>query len=118
MWWLLILAFPIVEIWLLIQIGGRIGFWPTVAFVVGVGIVGGMLARAEGARVVRAMQTALREGRAPEEGLIGGFLVLVGGVLLVLPGVLSDVAGLLLLFPPTRKLAGVFVARWVSSRIA
>src|SRR5690606_3117938 len=58
----------------------------------------------EGRRVLGGWRDALAAGRIPDEGVLGGVLVLVGGVLLVTPGFLTDVAGLALLFPPTRRL--------------
>ncbi len=115
---LLFVVVPIAEIWLLITIGERIGFWPTIAFVLGVGLVGSLLARAEGMRVVRGIQQAMREGRVPEEGMLSGLLVLAGGILLVLPGLLTDAAGVLLLFPPTRRLVGRWLYRWMERKIA
>ncbi|MFY0580094.1 FxsA family protein [Cystobacter fuscus] len=54
----------------------------------------------------------------PEEGLLGGVLVLAGGLLLVIPGVVSDVLGLLLLLPPTRRIVARWVRRGVERRMA
>lgn len=117
----LFLAFtvvPFVELYLLLFIGREIGFWPTMASVLVTGLVGAMLARKEGLRVLRRWQESLAQGRMPEEGLLGGVLVLVGGVLLVAPGVLTDVTGLLLLFPPTRKVVAALVRRRLERRMA
>lgn len=110
----LFLAFtvvPLIELYLLLFIGREIGFWPTVAIVLATGLVGALLARKEGLRVLRRWQQSLAQGRMPEEGILGGVLVLVGGVLLVTPGVLTDATGLLLLFPPTRKVVAGLVRR-------
>ncbi len=113
MWVLLFLVLPIVEIWLLVEIGHQIGVWPTLALLLGTAILGAQLARAEGLRVLRQLQLALAERRAPEGALISTFLVFAGGVLLVVPGVLTDAAGVLLLFPPTRALvARLLRRRW------
>ena len=101
---LLFTIVPLVELYLLLLIGDLLGFWPTVAIVLVTGMLGAWLAKQEGLRVLRKWQASLAEGRMPEEGVLGGVLVLVGGVLLVTPGVLTDVTGLLLLLPPTRKL--------------
>jgi UPF0716 protein FxsA len=105
---LLFLAFvliPFVELYVLIQIGHVIGAWPTLLMVLVVGFVGAALAKREGVRVLRAWQDAMRQGRVPEEGVLGGVLVFVGGLLLITPGVLTDVFGLFLLLPFTRRLA-------------
>ncbi len=110
---LLFTLLPLAELYLLIGIGERVGFLPTLLGVIVVGALGAALARREGFRVLREWQDALAQGRMPSEGVLGGMLVLVGGVLLVTPGVLSDVIGLVLLFPPTRRL----VARAVHDRL-
>ncbi len=93
---------PLIELAILIWIGTRIGFWPTIAIVVATGTLGALLARTLGARVLRQMQADLAAGRMPASHLLDGFLILVGGILLLTPGVLSDVAGIALLLPATR----------------
>ncbi|MDC0709551.1 FxsA family protein [Stigmatella sp. ncwal1] len=102
----LFLAFvvvPFLDLYLLVGIGRHLGLLPTLALVVGMGLVGASLARREGLRVVRRWQEAMAQGRPPEEGILSGALVLLGGLLLVLPGVISDVAGLILLIPAVRR---------------
>jgi UPF0716 protein FxsA len=110
----LFLAFvvvPLLDLYLLLALGREVGFWPTVGLVLVAGLVGSLLARREGVRVLRRWQESLARGQMPEEGLLGGVLVLLGGVLLVWPGVLTDVAGLVLLLPPTRRLVAALVRR-------
>ncbi len=117
----LFLAFtvvPFIELYLLLALGREVGFWPTVGMVLVTGLVGALLARKEGVRVFRRWQESLAQGRMPEEGLLGGLLVLVGGVLLVAPGVLTDLVGLMLLFPPTRKVVAALVRRRLERRMA
>jgi UPF0716 protein FxsA len=108
----LFLAFtvvPLLELYLLLSIGRQVGALPTIALVLGTGLLGAWLARREGVRVMRSWQAAVAQGRLPEDGILNGALVLVGGVLLVTPGILTDAVGLLLLVPPTR--------RWVAARL-
>ncbi|MDB4987389.1 MAG: FxsA protein [Myxococcaceae bacterium] len=103
---LLFLAFtllPFLELFLLIRMGRVIGPGNTIAFVIAMGVLGAMLAKAQGRKVVLEWQEALAAGRVPAEGVLGGVLVLVGGLLLIVPGVISDVAGLFCLLPPTRR---------------
>ncbi|MBX3249576.1 MAG: FxsA family protein [Myxococcales bacterium] len=110
---LLFTVVPLVELWLLLFVGRHVGLWPTIGLVLATGLLGATLARREGARVMRDWQRATSEGRLPEDGVLGGALVLVGGVLLVTPGVLTDVVGLALLLPWTRRL----VARRLRARL-
>ena len=75
------------------------------------------IARTEGLRVWRAWRSSLMHGRVPEEGIVSALLVLVGSVLLIAPGVLSDIAGILLLFPPTRRPIAAMVRRRIERKL-
>lgn len=109
---------PAVELYLLTWLARVTSFWVAVALALGTGILGGILAKREGLRVWRRWQQALQQGRVPDEGVIGGVLVLVGGVLLISPGVLTDVVGLLLLIPVTRRFVGERIRRRVDAKLA
>ena len=114
---LLFTVVPLVEIYLLVGIGSRVGVWPTLAGVFLTGAVGAALAKREGLRVLVETQRALAEGRVPAEGVLGAVLVLAGGLLLIAPGVLTDVVGLLLLVPPTRRLIARGLGRWLERKV-
>ncbi|MEO3868172.1 FxsA family protein [Nonomuraea sp. B12E4] len=104
---LLFLAFlvvPVLEIWLLIQIGSVIGGPLTVALLIADSVLGAWLVRREGRRAWRALQEALQSGRMPDRELADGGLVLVGGALLLTPGFFTDVFGFLCVLPFTRPL--------------
>ncbi|MFI6316142.1 FxsA family protein [Nonomuraea sp. NPDC050556] len=122
---LLFLAFlvvPVLEIWLLIQVGSVIGGWPTVALLLADSLLGAWIVRREGRRAWRNLQTALQDGRMPDRELADGGLILVGGALLLTPGFLTDVLGFLCVLPFTRpmmrKLASWFFARKVRTLTA
>lgn len=105
--WLLVIAFvaiPIIEIWLLIRVGGWIGIWPTIALLVVSGLVGAWLTRREGTRAWQALVDAFGGGRLPTGRLADAALVLIGGLMLMLPGFFSDIIGLIMLLPVTRPL--------------
>jgi UPF0716 protein FxsA len=109
---------PLVELYLLVLLGRHMGPWTSVGLVLVTAVLGAALAKREGWRVLRRWQESLARGEMPEEGLLGGVLVLVGGVLLVTPGVLTDLAGVVLLLPPTRRLVAARVRRWLERRMA
>ena len=122
---LLFLAFlivPVLEIWLLIQVGSVIGGWTTVALLIADSLLGAWLVRREGRRAWRALQDALQSGRMPDKELADGGLILVGGALLLTPGFLSDVLGFLCVLPVTRpamrRLASWFFDRRVKKMAA
>ena len=102
---LLFLLVPILDLALLVSVGGRIGLGPTLAVVVATAVVGSWLARREGVAAWRRVQSKMATGGIPGPELIDGLLILVSGTLLLTPGFLTDVVGLLGLFPPTRALA-------------
>lgn len=104
---LLFLAFlviPVLEIWLLIQVGQVIGGWTTVAVLVAVSMLGAWLVRREGRRAWRALQESLQSGRMPDRELADAGIILVGGTLLLTPGFLSDIVGMACLLPVTRPM--------------
>lgn len=103
-WFLVFLLTPIVEMYLLIRVGGYIGAWPTIALVVLAAVGGVALVRSQGlATLTRGMQR-LEGGQLPAEEVAEGLLLAVAGVLLLIPGLLTDVLGLLLLVPALRRL--------------
>ncbi len=109
---LLFIALPALELWLLIEIGRRIGTLNTVAIIVLTGAVGAALARHQGLQVIGDIQGALERGRVPGEAWVEGALILVSAALLVTPGVLTDAFGFLCLIPgPRRALSRVILSR-------
>jgi UPF0716 protein FxsA len=114
----LAVALPIFEVWLLIQVGDRIGVWPTVLILVVEAVLGGWLMRREGSRAWQALTDAFGTGRVPTGELANAALVLVGGLLLLLPGFATDVIGFLFLLPMTRPLARKLVAFFLARRIS
>lgn len=100
---LLFTLVPVVELALLIRIGGLLGLGPTLLIVIGTGAAGAWLARREGLRAWLAVRSELQGGQLPGESLVHALLILVAGVVLITPGVLTDIAGILLLVPPVRR---------------
>ncbi len=101
----LFLAFtlvPFIEIYLLIEVGRVIGSLNTIALVILTGFAGAYLARLQGIQTMFRVRSSLQQGIMPTEDLIDALLILTAGIILLTPGFLTDVAGLLVLFPPTR----------------
>lgn len=105
-----------VEITVLVWAFGAWGLLPTLGLLVLGGVVGTALLRREGARTVGAFSEALRTRRAPHQEVADGVLLAAAGFLIVVPGFLSDLAGLFLLFPPTRRLISRRMARRAEER--
>ena len=100
---LLFTLVPVVELALLIRVGGLLGLGPTLLLVLGTGAAGAWLARREGLRAWLAVRDELAGSQLPGESLVHALLILVAGVVLITPGVLTDIAGILLLLPPVRR---------------
>jgi UPF0716 protein FxsA len=117
---LLALAFlvvPLLEIYLIIQVGQAIGAAWTIALLVADSLLGAWLVRFEGRRAWAALQQALRSGRMPSRELADAALILVGGTLLLTPGFVTDVVGFFLLVPLTRPLARRLLGWFVTRRL-
>lgn len=116
---LLLIAFivvPVVELWLILQIGSMIGVFPTIALLIIDSIIGSWLLRTQGRNVWGSFRRATDAGRIPTTEAVDGFLVVMGGTLLLLPGFLSDFVGLAMILPPSRKLLRGRIIGFVSRR--
>jgi UPF0716 protein FxsA len=111
---LLFTVVPALELALLLQLGATLGAWPTFAMLVASGCVGATLARQQGGAVLTQLRADLQRGLPPGDHLVEGALVLAGGLLLLTPGVLTDLFGLALLVPTSRRA----VTPWVSRALA
>jgi UPF0716 protein FxsA len=100
---LIFVAFPLLEIALLIKAGETIGFWPTITLLVAAAALGFVVIREQGLSMVGSVFTAVNEGRLPFEPMLDSYVVIMAGFLLIIPGFISDVIGLLLLVPPLRR---------------
>lgn len=117
MLFLLFIVLPVVELALLIRIGARVGALPTLALVIGTGMLGAALARRQGLRVLRQVQAETQQGRMPGEALTDGVIILMAAILLMSPGVLTDVLGILCLIPVTRRFFKALVWQWFERRV-
>ena len=115
---LLFIFVPIIELALLIQIGQYLGTLNTILLVIITGITGGILAKLEGWRVLQNIQKDLLEFKMPADRLIDGVLVLIGGILLLTPGILTDILGLSLLIPLTRKFFREMVKKKFAAKVS
>jgi UPF0716 protein FxsA len=95
---------PLVEIYFIVQVGQEMGFFPTVAALLVISMVGTALVKREGIRVYRQFMESVRAGKEPTREIVHGVCILAAGVFLLAPGFISDILGILLLLPPVRAL--------------
>src|SRR3954465_10201756 len=113
---LLFIVVPIVDLFVIIQVGEAIGVLPTIALLIADSVLGSMLMRSQGRMARSRLNAALAEGRIPHREVLDGVLVIFGGALLLTPGFVTDILGLVLLLPPTRAVVRrVIVARFLPS---
>lgn len=100
---LLFIIMPIVELFLLIKIGGIIGIVPTIALVLLTAVIGSQLVRRQGLTVMQRIKDTQARGEAPALPLVDGAALLFAGFMLLTPGFLSDALGFALLVPKLRE---------------
>src|SRR5262245_45219242 len=108
---LLFAVLPLLEVYILFKLGRAYGAQVPVLAVVASGLLGLAVSRTAGLRVLGEWRRALAQGTPPDQGVVGGLLVLLGCALLLLPGLVSDVLGIGLLIPPLRRVVARHVTR-------
>src|SRR5688572_8520268 len=114
---LLFIVIPILELWILVRLGQEMGFWPTFGLVMFSGVLGAVLTRTAGLRLLTSIRSELAAGRIPSQALMDGLAILAGGAFLLTPGLITDVIGFALLFTPTRKVILKQVASWLERQV-
>lgn len=117
--WLLFAVFivvPLLEIFAFIQVGSAIGALPTLGLIVLTAIVGALLVRRQGLKVVLDARESLARDELPLAAAVQGGLLLFAGLLLLTPGFVTDSVGFLLLVPAVRSLVAVRILRWLEAK--
>ena len=98
-----IILIPIIEIYLFIEIGGKIGALNTISLIFVTAFVGVIYARYEGFNTLRAGMSQMVKNELPIYEIVSGAALAFAALLLILPGFATDAIGILIIFPPTRK---------------
>lgn len=102
---------PVIELYLLINLGSVIGGFNTVLLVILTGFAGAWLARMEGINTMFKVRQNLEQGLMPAEELIDALIILIAGLVLITPGLITDAMGLMLLWPFTRNMFKRFLRK-------
>jgi UPF0716 protein FxsA len=119
-WGLVVAAFvlvPLVEIYVIIQVGQVIGAWWTILLLIADSIFGSWLVKREGGRAWEALRVALEQRRMPHKELADGILILVGGLLMLTPGFVLDIVGAVCILPFTRPIGRRMLAGLISRKL-
>ena len=100
---LLIFLIPIIEIYLFIKIGSQIGAFNTIFLIIITAVIGLYYAKYEGLNTLRSAVKQLIKNEVPVYEIISGAALAVAALLMILPGFLTDIIGLLIIFPWSRK---------------
>lgn len=114
----LFIVVPIVELYVIIQIGSAIGVWPTIALLLADAVLGSLLLRHQGRGAWQRFNAALAERRFPGREVADGLLIAVGGTLLLTPGFVTDILGAIFLIPPTRAIVRRLLRGYMGKRFA
>jgi UPF0716 protein FxsA len=109
----LFIGLPIVELALLFELHGLVGFGPTVLIVLVTGVAGAALVRRQGLAILMQIQHEMSVGNIPAPQMMDGVMVLIAGALLVTPGLITDITGFLLLIPYTRQ----YIRSWLKQKL-
>ena len=101
---LFIIGIPLIEIYLMIKVGGIIGAFNTIFLIFFTAITGIYFAKLEGLNTIRSGFGQLVKNEIPVYEIISGAALAFAALLLIIPGFLTDVVGFLLIIPPTRKM--------------
>ena len=101
---ILILGIPLIEIYLFIKVGSQIGALNTILLILSTAVVGIWYARYEGFNTLRAGMSQLVKNELPLYEIVSGAAIAFAALLLILPGFATDIIGILLVFPVTRKI--------------
>jgi UPF0716 protein FxsA len=114
----LFIVVPFVELFVIIEVGQRVGAPATIGLLVAVSVAGGWLVRREGLGTLRRAQARMRMGEVPGSELVDGLLILFAGALLLTPGFLTDLLAISLLIPPVRAAVRRVARRSLRKRVA
>jgi UPF0716 protein FxsA len=111
------LIIPLIELYLLIKIGGIIGALNTVLIILITASLGAYMAKIQGLGVLRQIQEATSQGRMPGNELLHGLFVLIGCFALITPGLLTDAIGFSMLVPQIREIYVRIVKRIIREKL-
>jgi UPF0716 protein FxsA len=114
---ILFIVVPILELWVIIEVGSLIGVVPTLALLLADALLGSLLLRHQGRSAWERFNKAIAERRFPGKEVADGLLIAIGGTLLLAPGFLTDIVGILFLIPPTRAIVRGLLKRIAGKRI-
>ncbi len=114
---ILFVIIPVTELYILIEVGKRIGSLTTISIIIFTGILGAYLVKNQGFMILKKIQNDLNDGIMPGDSLIQGAIILAGGILLLTPGFVTDTVGFIFLIPVSRNVIKKYLLKWLKGKI-
>ena len=114
---ILFVIVPVTELYILIEVGKKIGSLTTIGIIILTGIIGAYLVKGQGFMILKKIQNDLNEGIMPGDSLIQGAIILAGGILLLTPGFVTDIVGFIFLIPVSRNIVKKYLLKWLKGKI-
>ena len=113
---ILFIAVPLLELYILIHVGGMIGILPTIGICILTAVIGASLLRYQGLQTIARVQSKLTRGEVPATDMLEGLILLLCGFLLLTPGFFTDVIGFLCLIPKVRTIIATRILNQLLAR--
>lgn len=113
---ILFVIVPVTELYILIEVGKRIGGLTTIGIIILTGIIGAYLVKGQGFMILKKIQSDLNEGIIPGDSLIQGAIILAGGIFLLTPGFVTDIIGFIFLIPVSRRVVKKYLLKWLKRK--
>jgi len=114
---ILFVIVPVTELYILIEVGKKIGSLTTIGIIILTGIIGAYLVKGQGFMILKKIQNDLNEGIMPGDSLIQGAIILAGGIFLLTPGFVTDILGFIFLIPVSRRVVKKYLLKWLKGKI-
>jgi len=114
---ILFVIVPVTELYILIEVGKRMGSLTTIGLIILTGIIGAYLVKGQGFMILKKIQNDLNEGIIPGDSLIQGAIILAGGIFLLTPGFVTDIIGFIFLIPVSRRVVKKYLLLWLKGKI-
>lgn len=114
---ILFVIVPVTELYILIEVGKKIGSLTTIGIIILTGIIGAYLVKGQGFMILKKIQNDLNEGVIPGDSLIQGAIILAGGIFLLTPGFATDIIGFIFLIPVSRRVVKKYLLKWLKGKI-
>ena len=114
---ILFVVVPVTELYILIEVGKKIGSLTTIGIIIFTGILGAYLVKNQGFKILKKIQNDLNDGIMPGDSLTQGAIILAGGILLLTPGFVTDIVGFIFLIPVSRNVVKKYLLKWLKGKI-